>query len=62
LALTGTPTAELVPNCRLVVYQSASHGLYLTHRERVNGDLLAFIEGREPVDSTAESSRLAVRG
>jgi non-heme chloroperoxidase len=59
LALTGTPTAQLVPNCRLVVYQNAPHGLYLTHRERVNADLLGFIEGREPVDSTADGSGLA---
>jgi non-heme chloroperoxidase len=59
LALTGTPTAELVPNCRLVVYQNAPHGLYLTHREQVNGDLLAFIESREPVDSAADGSGLA---
>jgi non-heme chloroperoxidase len=44
LALTGVRTAQLIPNCRLVVYENAPHGLYLTHRERLNRDLLAFIE------------------
>ena len=44
LPLTGARTAELLPNCRLAVYQDAPHGLYLTHREQVTSDLLAFIE------------------
>jgi non-heme chloroperoxidase len=51
LPLTGTPTAALVPHSRLVVYENAPHGLYLTHRERLNTDLLAFIEGREDLDA-----------
>lgn len=44
LPLTGARTAELLPNCRLCVYENAPHGLYLTHREKLNADLLAFIE------------------
>ena len=47
LPLTGTPTAALVPNSRLVVYENAPQGLYLTHAEQVNRDLLAFIEGEQ---------------
>lgn len=44
LPLTGMRTAELIPNCRLLVYENAPHGLYLTQRETVNRDLLAFID------------------
>lgn len=44
LAITGARTGDLLPNCRLRVYENAPHGLYLTHRDRVNEDLLAFIE------------------
>jgi pimeloyl-ACP methyl ester carboxylesterase len=44
LPLTGARTAELMLSCRLLVYENAPHGLYLTHRERLNKDLLAFIE------------------
>jgi non-heme chloroperoxidase len=44
LPLTGMRTAELIPNSRLLVYEHAPHGLYLTHREKVNADLLAFVE------------------
>jgi pimeloyl-ACP methyl ester carboxylesterase len=45
LALTGARTAALIPNCRLIVYENAPHGLYLTHRDRLNRDLLTFVEG-----------------
>jgi hypothetical protein len=36
----------------MVVYDSAPHGLYLTHREQVNHDLLAFIEDSEALTVT----------
>ncbi len=35
--------ARLIPNCRLEVYEGAPHGLFITHMERVNRDLAAFI-------------------
>jgi hypothetical protein len=36
-----------VADSRPVVYEIAPHGLYLTHAERVNRDLLVFIEGEQ---------------
>jgi len=36
-------SAKLVPNARLVVYPGAPHGLTDTHKDRLNGDLLAFL-------------------
>jgi pimeloyl-ACP methyl ester carboxylesterase len=43
LAITGNPTAELIPGCRLKVYQGAPHGLMFTHMEMLNADILQFI-------------------
>ncbi|PTL81436.1 alpha/beta fold hydrolase [Vitiosangium sp. GDMCC 1.1324] len=43
LHLTGQKTAQLIPGSRLVVYEGAPHGLFVTHTERLNGDLLAFV-------------------
>ncbi len=43
LALTGARTAEALPGCELILYENAPHGLYLTHRDRLNRDLLRFI-------------------
>lgn len=42
LELTGRPTAELLPDARLVVYEGAAHGLPLTHAERIAFDVLQF--------------------
>jgi pimeloyl-ACP methyl ester carboxylesterase len=53
LALTGARTAELVQGCRLAVYENAPHGLYLTHRDRFNRDLRAFIEEPSHAQATA---------
>jgi pimeloyl-ACP methyl ester carboxylesterase len=42
-ALTARRTADLVPDCRLVVLEDAAHGMFLTHVERVNAELLEFV-------------------
>ncbi len=41
--LTGRPTARLIPNAELKIYEGAPHGLFLTHKDRLNADLLGFI-------------------
>ncbi|MFS2218253.1 alpha/beta fold hydrolase [Telluria sp. Tellsp104] len=43
LELTARRTSALVPDCRLVVHEDAAHGMFLTHVEQVNGELLEFI-------------------
>lgn len=40
--LTGRPTAALIPGARFEVYDEAPHGLFMTHTERLNADLLKF--------------------
>ena len=34
-----------VPGARLLVYEGAPHGLFLTHQDRLNADLLASARG-----------------
>ncbi|WP_154668164.1 alpha/beta fold hydrolase [Pseudoduganella violaceinigra] len=41
--LTAGPSAALLPNARLNVYEGAPHGMFLTHRARANSELLDFI-------------------
>ncbi|MDM5177911.1 alpha/beta hydrolase [Massilia sp. DJPM01] len=43
LALTAQPTAALIKGARLAVYDDAAHGMFVTHAERVNADLMGFI-------------------
>lgn len=43
LPLTGARTAKLLPNCTFKVYEGAPHGLFVTHKQRLNADVLQFI-------------------
>ena len=42
--LTGRKTARLIPSSQLTVYEGAAHGLPITHMDRFNRDLLAFVK------------------
>jgi pimeloyl-ACP methyl ester carboxylesterase len=42
--ITGRRTGELVPGALYKEYATAGHGLFITHRDELNEDLLAFIE------------------
>ena len=43
LPITGGRTAQLIPDCKLIVYPGAPHGIVLTHQQRFLSDLTAFI-------------------
>jgi non-heme chloroperoxidase len=40
--VSGRRAAAMIDDCRLVVYEHASHWPFVTHRERLNGELVAF--------------------
>jgi pimeloyl-ACP methyl ester carboxylesterase len=42
LETTGERSQAAIPGSRLEIYKGASHGLFFTHRERLNADLLEF--------------------
>jgi pimeloyl-ACP methyl ester carboxylesterase len=46
LELTARRSAALIPEVRLRVIEGAAHGMFLTHAERVNAELLEFIGER----------------
>lgn len=41
---TARPAARAIPNCRLLEYDGAPHGLFATHRQRLISDLLSFLK------------------
>ncbi|MFG1750775.1 alpha/beta fold hydrolase [Streptosporangium sandarakinum] len=43
--LTGRRTAELMPNAVYKEYPTAGHGLYVTHKDQLNADILELIKG-----------------
>ena len=44
-ATTGKLSAQIVPGAQLKSYPGYPHGMPTTHADRINADLLAFIEG-----------------
>jgi pimeloyl-ACP methyl ester carboxylesterase len=48
-------TAAMLPHAELVVYQDAPHGLFYTHRELLNKDLLDFFSGKKHVQAVRET-------
>ena len=48
-------TAAMLPHAELVVYQDAPHGLFYTHRELLNKDLLDFFSGKKHVQVVRET-------
>ena len=46
LDITSRRTAKLVPGAKLRVYEGAPHGLFVTHIDRLNQDLLDFARGQ----------------
>jgi pimeloyl-ACP methyl ester carboxylesterase len=44
IELTGRPAAAMIPKAQLKVYEGAPHGIFLTHKDRLNADLLGFIK------------------
>lgn len=51
-------TAEMIPHAELVVYQGAPHGLFFTHRDRFNMDLLNFFAGLKHLEPAPEDDIL----
>ncbi len=43
LAVSGQKAAALLPHATLKIYEGAPHGLFYTERDRLNADLLAFL-------------------
>jgi len=44
--ISGRAAAELVKDAKLIVYKGAPHGLSETHKDRLNQDLLKFLQNK----------------
>jgi len=46
IEVTSRLALDYVPHARLVIYEGAAHGFIFTHKDRLNNDLLQFVEER----------------
>ena len=44
---TGRAAARVIPHAKLIEYDGAPHGVFATHKERLTGDLLAFLQSAD---------------
>ena len=51
--LTARKTVRMMPNARLVEYEGAGHGLYASEHERLNADVLEFIQSASKFEQAA---------
>ena len=45
IEVSGNKTAKLLPNAKYLVYEDAPHGLFITEKDKLNADLITFING-----------------
>lgn len=60
IEISSNQAAEIIANNQFVVYDSAPHGLFYTHRDRLNNDLVSFITSgvastNNPVSASGET-------
>jgi non-heme chloroperoxidase len=61
MATTAMLSSKLVKGAALKIYPGGTHGLSHTHKEKLNADLLAFIEARAQGADAALLLRESVR-
>jgi non-heme chloroperoxidase len=49
---TGRASAKAIADNTFVIYEDAPHGLFYTHRERLNMDLLQFVDAENTLANT----------
>jgi pimeloyl-ACP methyl ester carboxylesterase len=54
----GRPTAAAILDSKLIVYEGAAHGVFITEKDRLNHDILAHINGESTMQGKAVSMSL----
>ncbi len=49
IEVSGKRSAEMIKNNQYLVYSGAPHGLFYTHKDQLNQDLISFIKDRKVV-------------
>lgn len=49
-------TADMLPNAQYLVYEGAPHGLFYTHKDQLNQDLISFIKSGKQVPRSAAAA------
>jgi pimeloyl-ACP methyl ester carboxylesterase len=53
IEISSDKSSRMVPNNQYIVYEDAPHGLFYTHRDRLNNDLIEFIQTRSVTEKAS---------
>lgn len=59
LEASGEQTARHLPQAQYIVYEGAPHGLFITEKDRLNRDLIAFASGQTAAGTHPAAERAA---
>ena len=62
IAVSALKTAKIVQDATLKVYPGFPHGMPVTHKDEINADLLAFVEGKEIAAATSSLTKQEEQG
>ncbi len=60
IEISGDKTATLIHNSKYIKYDGAPHGLFYTHKEQLNSDLIQFLNDVLPVNHTKAGAKLGM--
>jgi len=55
IEVSSNRTAALLPHAEFIVYEGAPHGLFYTHKDQLNDDLINFVRGNKKALSSNQS-------
>ena len=53
---SGDRTAKMIPSAQYLVYDGAPHGLFYTHKEKLNSDLISFVNASQNVSVSSDAA------
>lgn len=56
---TSHEAVKVITNSNLIIYEDAPHGIFYTEKERLNADLVAFLNGENTHSNYSESMNLS---
>ncbi|MFT3705960.1 MAG: alpha/beta hydrolase [Agriterribacter sp.] len=58
IEISSERTAQMISHAELVIYEGGPHGLFYTHKEQFNADLLNFFAGLKHVEEPEDNSAM----
>ncbi len=59
IEVSGEAAAKLLPKAEFKKYEGAPHGLFITHKQQLNEDLVSFLQAHRPANAVGAQKKIA---